>query len=284
MMRNALRHSLLPLTAPEQAALLRALSDLESGSPRQWFLLEVAASLGAAQASRRTVWAARLARALGVATLMPLWLRWQVPGLALYQANARALGHTARQVVDDAALLLACGSALLAGFDSLPASRQFAAWLLLLLGGAVKTWRIYKAHPLVEAPEVTGEEALPGAESALGLQGMLLARGVLASAALSLLAQLRVTPNSALPALVAALPELQPPPAARSEFLRAAVYPWSLAIAPALWLNAWQWGWIMVLLWLAALAWLAHGRKSFVALLLGASLLSFALARVAHFF
>lgn len=281
---NIIKQFLTPLTTPEQSALLRALSDLESGSPRQWLLLEVASHLGAAQASRRVVWAVRLARWLGIATLMPLWQRWQVPGLALYQANARALGHTARQALDDAALLLACGCALLAGFDSLPASRQFVAWLLLLLGGAVKYWRTHKAHPLPELPEITGEETLPGAESALGLQGMLLARGVLASEALPLFAELRAAPNSALPALVAALPELQPPPATRADFLRAALATWCLAIAPALWLNAWQWGWIVVLLWLAALAWLAHGRKTFVALLLGSALASFALARIAHFF
>lgn len=265
-----------PLSPPEQAALLRGLSDLESGSPRQWLLLEIAATLGPAQASRRTRVVAWLTRWLGVAVLLPLLEHWQLPGIALYRANARLLGHCARRALDDASLLLVSFSALLAGFDRLPASRQFAAWLLLLLGGAIKYWRVRKQHPVQAEAEVSGEEALPGAEAALGLQGLLLARGVAPADAQTLRTSLNLS------ALTTALPELLPPAPESRDFLRASLAGWIVAILPALWLNGWQWGWIGVVLWAAGLGWLAHRRKTFVALLIGLTIGAYALARIAH--
>lgn len=278
---NDPRQCLAPLTQPEQVALLRALSDLESGSPRQWLLLEIAATLGPGQASRRTQVVAWLARWINVTTLWPLLARWQLPGIALYQDKARLLGRTARQALDDASLLLVSFTALLAGFDRLPASRQFVAWLLLLLGGAVKYWRVHRLHSPPLEPEITGEETLPGAEAALGLQGLLLARGVTPSHAQELLTQLRKTP-CALSPLTNALPELLPPPATRREFLRAALIGWGVAILPVLWLNGWQWGWVVSVLWVAGVGWLAHRRKTFVALLLGLAAGVYLLARLAH--
>ena len=110
---------------------------------------------------------------------------------------------------------------LLAGFDRLPASRQFMAWLLLLLGGAIKYWRVRQRYPKLEPLEVSGEEILPGAEAALGLQGLLLAHGIAPRDAHALLARLRTDPQAHLPELTAALPALQPPTPQRRDFLRA---------------------------------------------------------------
>lgn len=279
---NRLRQLLAPLSPPEQAALLRALSDLESGSPRQWLLLEIAATLGPAQASRRTQVAALAARWLGISLLLPLLERWQLPGIALYQDNARLLGRCARQALDDASLLLVSLTALLAGFDRLPASRQFAAWLLLLIGGAIKYWRVHRRHPIIAAPENTGEEALPGAEAALGLHGLLLARGAEPVEANSLLANLRAAPHSQLSPITRALPELLPPPPERRDFLRAALAGWCAAILPALWLNGWQWGWIVTVLWAMGMAWFAHRSRTFPALILALTVCAYLLARIAH--
>lgn len=273
---NHLRKLLAPLSLPEQSALLRALSDLESGSPRQWLLLEIAATLGPAQASQRTRMVAKLVGWLGTAVLLPLLAHWQLPGVAIYRNNARLLGHCARRAMDDASLLLLSLTALLAGFDRLPASRQFLAWLLLLLGGAVKYWRVRKQHPTLPEPEISGEELLPGAEAALGLQGLLLVRGVAPAEAKTLCTTLN------LPALTSALPELLPPAPESRDFLRAALAGWIVAILPALWLNGWQWGWIVSVLWVAGLGWLAHRRKTFLALLLGLTICAYALARIAH--
>ena len=280
---QAIRHWLAPLSPAESAALLRELSDLESGSPRQWLLLEIAATLGPGETSRRTRLIAFLARGFGIAALLPLLERLRLPGVSLYRERAAALGRYARQAIDDAALLLASFSALLAGFDRLPASRQFMAWLLLLIGGAIKLWRIRRRHPKPEPLEVSGEEVLPGAEAALGLQGLLLAHGIAPRDALALLAGLRADPQSQIPVLVAALPALQPPAPARGDLLRAALAGWSLTILPALWLNGWQWGWIGAVLWAAALCWIAHHRKTFILLLTATTLTSFGLARIAHF-
>ncbi|MDR3412670.1 MAG: hypothetical protein P4L87_17290 [Formivibrio sp.] len=279
---NRLHQLLAPLSPPEQAALLHALSDLESGSPRQWLLLEIAATLGPAQASRRTRMAALVVRWLGIAVLFPLLAHWRLPGIALYQDKAHQLGRCARQAQDDSTLFLVSITALLAGFDRLPASRQFAAWLLLLLGGAVKYWRVRKQHPHRPEAEITGEETLPGAEAALGLQGMLLAQGLTPADAQELLGTLRNAPDQALPRLINALPTLAPPAPERHDFLRAALAGWCLAILPALWLNSWQWGWIIAVLWGMGLAWLAHRSKTFPALILALTLAAYLLARIAH--
>jgi len=104
---QAIRHWLAPLLPTESAALLRELSDLESGSPRQWLLLEIAATLGPGETSRRTRLIAFLARGFGIAALLPLLERLRLPGVSLYRERAAALGRYARQAIDDAALLLA---------------------------------------------------------------------------------------------------------------------------------------------------------------------------------
>lgn len=280
-MVGSLHQLLTPLSPAESAALLRALSDLESGSPRQWLLLEIAATLGPAQNTRRVRVLAWIANGLGIAPLLPALYHLRLPGIQLYQQPASALGRCARQALDDAALLLVAFSALLAGFDRLPASRQFVACLLLLVGGAIKCWRVYKQHPN-SANTSPIEETLPGAEAALGLQGLLLAQGNSPAETLQLLSGLRAKPDTALPQLTSALPELLPPAPARHEFIRAALASWTLTILPALWLNGWKWGWLIVIFWVSGLAWAAHRRNTFVVLLAGLALTSFALARIAH--
>lgn len=280
-LKERLKQILVPLSSAEQAWLLRALSDLESGAPRQWLFLEIAATLGPAQASRRARLLALAARVVGIAPLLPILERLHLPCMAIYQRNALALGRSARQSFDDAALLLVAFTALLAGFDRLPATRQFVACLLLLIGGVIKYWRVRRRHtPEKQAqPE---EEHLPGAEAALGLQGLLLARGTSPAEVISLLSGLRNALPSTLPRLVAALPELLPEHPLRHEFVRATLAGWILALLPALWLDGWKWSWLLVILWIAGLAWFFHRRGTFVGLVLGLALASFALARIAH--
>lgn len=273
---------LAPLSRPEQSALLRALSDLESGSPRQWLLLEIAATLGPAQGSRRTWLLTRLADWLGTPALLSVLECLQLPGLDIYRDNARLLERSVRQALDDATLLLVSFSALLAGFDRLPATSQFAACLLLLAGGAIKLWREYRRHPIAAEPDITGEEILPGAEAALGLQGLLLNKGITPTEAIHLLANLRHDPASALPTLRATLPELAPPHPARKEHLYATLVGWCLPIVPALWLNGWTWGWVLTVLWTLGLAWLVHHNRRLPALILALAVLAWALARIAH--
>lgn len=277
-----LQQFLAPLSTPEKADVLRAWSDLESGSPRQWLLLEMAATLGAGHASWRTRLMAWLTRSLGIAVAWPLLAYWNLPGTALYQANARVLGRCARQTLDDAALLLASLTALLAGLNSLPASRQFVASLLLLLGGAVKYWRVCRQHRVEVEAEASGEEILPGAEATLGLQGLLFARGLPPREALALCTQLKTAPHATLPALLAALPELRPPAPARGEFLRIALFLWALAILPALWLNSWEWGWIIAILWALTLARFSHRSKIFPALILAVAASVYLVASLIH--
>ncbi len=273
---------LAPLSRPEQSALLRALSDLESGSPRQWLLLEIAATLGPAQGSRRTKFLACLAGWIGISGMMPTLVRLQQSGLDIYRDNAYLLGQTMRQSFDDAALLLICLSALLAGFDRLPATSQFTAWLLLLTGAGIKLWREYRRHPIQPEPDITGEETLPGAEAALGLQGLLLSQGVTPAGALQLLGALRHDPVSSLPDLQAALPELAPALPDRRDFRRAIVLGWSLPIVPALWLNGWTWGWLISFGCVLGMSWLIHGNRRFPALILGVATLTWGLSRIAH--
>ena len=276
-----LQQQLIPLSRPEQAALLRALSDLESGSARQWLFLEIAATLGPAQASQRTRLLAFIGRIVGIAPLLPILDRLQLPGVAIYRRNALALGRSARQTFDDAALLLVAFSTLLAGFDRLPATRQFAACLLLLIGGVIKYWRVRRLHTHHEKA-LPDEEYIPGAEAALGLQSLLLTRGVTTAETITLLTGLRTTLPATLPRLVSALPELLPEHPTRHEFIRAALAGWVVTILPTLWLDSWKWSWLLVVLWVTGLAWLVHRRKTFVGLVLGLALASFALARIAH--
>jgi hypothetical protein len=205
----------------------------------------------------------------------------RLPAVELYRQPATKLGRCARLALDDASLLLVAFCALLAGFDRLPASRQFVVCLLLLLGGVIKVWRIYRQYP-VDAEAVLLEETLPGAEAALGLQGLLLARGSSPADTRSLVLEWRHDSERALPGLLAALPELAPPPPRRHEFVWSTLAGWFVALLPALWLNRWQWGWLLALLWVVALAWLAHRRKTFVLLLPGVALTCFLLARITH--
>lgn len=276
-----LQQWLAPLSAAESSALLRELSDIESGSPRQWLLLEAAAACGAAASSRRVRLLGSLARAIGIAPLLPLWRRLHLPAIELYLQPATKLGRCARQALDDASLLLVALCALLAGFDRLPASRQFVVCLLLLLGGVIKAWRIYRQFS-ADGEMALLEETLPGAEAALGLQGLLLARGSSPAETRSLLLEWRSAPESGLSGLLAALPELAPPAPRCHEYVWAALAAWTLALLPALWLNRWQWGWLLALLWVVGLAWLAHRRRTFILLLPGVALASFLLARIAH--
>ncbi|WP_028452794.1 hypothetical protein [Chitinilyticum aquatile] len=198
-------------TPEERAALMRELSDLESGSARQWFWLEAASSLPAPQLSVRTRRIRLLLRWLGPGRLLPLLQRAGIPAMALYQAAHQSRIERWQSVLNDALLGIGCVLAVCAGFGWLPASSQFAIWLAccgaLLLAG----WRTWRTPSRPES-DFADEEALPGAEASIGLTGMLLARGCPAATAPVLVQMLRSKPDAALPLLVAALPELTEQP------------------------------------------------------------------------
>lgn len=262
----------------EIAALLRALSDFESGSPRQWLFLELA-SLYPPPTHKHFY--SRYLRRFGP-TLCSHWLAQRsMPAMALYQSKHQHLLGIIKQNINDASLLLAGSLALLAGFGRLPASMQFVCWLLWIGGGCYKLWR-WLRQPAPHAHEVSGEEALPGTEAALGLQSLLLARGLSPSQAGALLQQVQNNIDMALPALLNILPELEPPPLLRHHQTWAILLSWSLVLLPAPWLLGWTWGWLSVIALLAFLSGYLHRRPLAPALIILTSLFCYGLARFVH--
>ncbi|WP_255991552.1 hypothetical protein [Chitinolyticbacter albus] len=268
--------------SPDQiTALQRQLSDLEAGSVRQWFWLELAHQRPASNTRRVRALAWLLQRG-GPALAWP-WLRCSgTPGTTLYAGQAVPLWRGLAQSRQDGLLLLLCLSALLAGFERLPASQAFAAWCIAGFGAL---WQASRARTPVPSADDDADdgEALPGPESSLGLAGILISRGVAPRDAMTLVALLQQQGDAALTALLHALPELAPPaprPAA-IRVLRAgnwlgATLPPSLLIAqlPA------PWG----LLAAAACGMACAGVRSRMAgLLVGmATLIAYALGRIGH--
>ncbi|HSC81136.1 MAG TPA: hypothetical protein VLC08_12335 [Chitinolyticbacter sp.] len=269
------------LSPAQITALQRQLSDLEAGSARQWFWLELARQQPASNTRRVRALSWLLQR--GGPVLAWPWLRCSgIPGAALYAGQAVPLWRGLAQSRQDGLLLLLCLAALLAGFERLPASQAFAAWCIAGLGAL---WQACRPHAPARPTDDDAEdgEALPGPESSLGLAGILISRGVVPRDAMALVAQLQQQGDAALPPLLRTLPELAPPaprPAA-VRLLRAgnwlgATLPPSLLIAqlPA------PWG----LLAAAACGVACAGVRSRMAgLLVGmATLIAYALGRIGH--
>lgn len=265
---------MLDLTASEYRHLLLTLSDRESGSARQWLLLELAAGLPVAALSRR-VWLLRFMPT-------PALSLFSLPVVRQLYAAPRASIRTAcLRGCDDAFLLLTAAIALLAGFGRLPASQQFVVWLLLIGGVFFKLWRRLR-EPLPPVPEITGEEAVPGAEAALGLRGLLLARGLAPAEVAVLLAGWQTQPQAALPRLLAALPQLRPPAPLRRDLILFELTAWTAVMWPATWLLGWLWGWLGVIVLACGLSWAIHHRLRQPGLIALTGLLMFALAKLLH--
>ncbi|MFC7418505.1 hypothetical protein ACFQNF_01250 [Iodobacter arcticus] len=268
-----------PFSSPEKYALLSALSDLESGSVRQWFFLELAALETKGQRSKRARCWIFLLPKLGPALLAPLLIKRGIQGAALYLPAARHRFDLIRQSLNDALLLAISLLALLAGFDRLTASLQFALWLLAICGAA---WQIWRTRSTLAVN--TADNTLPGAEASLGLYGILIAKEIDPPLAQRLIKDLRQDISSHLAALQNQLPELAP--ATGTPYAQAfKAISWFIPLLPSAWLLGFMpaaWGWIICCLLLIALSYLINRQWQTPALLALSGLCVYALAKLAH--
>ncbi|WP_148717022.1 hypothetical protein [Chitinolyticbacter meiyuanensis] len=268
-----------PFDVGETAALQRVLSDLEAGTTRQWYWLELSQQHPAAL-SRRVRTLAWLLRRGGPALAWP-WLRGRLAGTALYATPGETLWRRLAQVRQDALLAVLCSGALLAGFERLAATQAFAAWCIAGIGALWQAWRVPAVPP---PPELDDDsEILPGPESSLGLAGMLMGRGLSPQAAMTLVASLRQRQDAAVPALLAAMPELAPPPptAALQRWLRAGQWLFAtLPVALVAGVLPSPWGMALGAAWGTLLA--ARNGRSTALLVALAALIAYALGRLGH--
>ncbi|STQ89475.1 hypothetical protein [Iodobacter fluviatilis] len=267
-----------PFSSPEKYALLSSLSDLESGSVRQWFFLELAATETKGPRTKRArCWMVLLAR-LGPALLAPSLIQRGLHGAALYLPASQHRFQLIRQSLNDALLLGVSLITLLAGFNRLTASMQFSLWLLAITGAAWQIWRTRITQP------TEPENTLPGAEASLGLYGILIAKELEPALALSLIKGLRQDINTHLAALQNQLPELAP--SSTSRYAKAfKASSWLLSLIPSTWLLGIlpaAWGWIVCCLLLIGLSYLINRHWQTPALLALSGLCVYALAKLAH--
>ncbi|MGL4995130.1 MAG: hypothetical protein ACRC6G_03035, partial [Deefgea sp.] len=154
------------LTPAEQGTLVRLLSDLESGSARQWYWLEIAQKYPASIVSKKTKISSIALYALGINACMAILAKLGIKGLNLYQTASQHFWGLAQHKANDALLFSGCVLSLLLGFNRLPASQQLALWCLALGGAAWQIWRTVEQFTPPALPE-SDEESLPGAESSL---------------------------------------------------------------------------------------------------------------------
>ncbi|WP_035057806.1 hypothetical protein [Andreprevotia chitinilytica] len=203
--------------APKTLALL--LSDLEAGTPRQWYWLEIADALPAVTTTSGKVrFTEKLLGHVGFTLSWPWLQRQALPGIGLYERVLRPVWRRAAEITGDGALCAAALPALLAGFGRLPALQAFLVWLLALFGCIWQGWRFSRTAPSPRI--VTDEEEAPGPEASVGLAGQLLAADVPPTEALRLVVALRADAAAAWPALLPQWPELAPPaPTAAPRFV-----------------------------------------------------------------
>ena len=263
------------------------LSDLESGTARQWYWLEIAALYPAnppSPASRRV--SARLRR-FGPLLCWSSLLKSGLQGTGLYAPPMQLLQRRTRQVMQDAALFSAVIPMLLAGFGRLPATVAFTLWLGVFLGPVWLALNILRKTPAPIAPDPNADEELPdlaGPEDVLGLQAMLVATGIAPRQAGQLISNLHAEPLNALPMLLSLLPELAPPAPTRREYIFNAIRTWLAVMLPvalaasylplpaALVLGT---GW-------SSLAVARAGRRRAAALVVLAALMAWGFGRLSH--
>jgi hypothetical protein len=265
-------------SSSDKAAIYLVLSDHESGSPRQWYFLELAALEAKEPRSKRArFWIFLLAK-LGPALLTPALIKRGLNGAILYQNAAQHRYQLICQSLNDAILLNVSLLALLAGFERLTASLQFSLWLLAIGGAGWQTWRA-RATFIEPAPH-----NLPGAEASLGLYGLLIAKGLAPTLATQLLHDLRKQSAHAIASLQKHLPELIPPTGSRhAKSFKACS--WLIPLLPCAWLLGLlpaDRGWMICCLLLIAATYLVNRQWQTPALVGLAAVCVYALARLVY--
>ncbi len=277
------------LTPAEQGTLIRLLSDLESGSSRQWYWLEIAQKYPTSIKNNKTKILGIALNKFGTNACEAILKKYGIKGLNLYQTASQHFWALAQHKSNDALLFSGCILALLMGFNRLPASQQLAAWCLGLGGATWQLWKLSRTArqftPLT-LPD-TDEETTPGAESSLGLQGMLLAAGATPAVSIALVKGLAQDPAGFLAPLLVNLPSLAPDPQpTRAQQIILSASPW-LAIGG---LSSWLiglfpafWGGGVVLILMLAAGWGLHRTIKPVGLMAISWLACGLLARLTHY-
>jgi hypothetical protein len=275
------------LSEAEQSDLIRQISDLESGHPRQWYWLEIAQTLAGAQRSRRTRLIGIALNLFGTKACSPILIKTKIKGGELYQQTAAQLVAFGRHKINDALLFAGSLLSIMVGFGLLPASLQFAAWCLAIGGALWHMARQIKTRPS-QALQINPDTApeLPGAESSLGLPAILLASGLSSPLALSLVKGIKQDPATFIEPLLLNYPALRPEPEAELWI--------KLSITSTGWLglgliNSWligllptHWGTLCAMLLMLAIAmWINTKKQALV--ILGTWLGVFLLASLAHY-
>ncbi|MGL4996023.1 MAG: hypothetical protein ACRC6G_07630, partial [Deefgea sp.] len=224
--------------------------------------------------------------ASGINACMAILAKLGIKGLNLYQTASQHFWALAQHKVNDALLFSGCVLSLLLGFNRLPASQQLALWCLALGGAAWQIWRTVEQFTPPALPE-SDEESLPGAESSLGLQGMLLAAGVSPAVSTALVKGIAQDPAGFLAPLLVNLPSLAPDPQpSRAQKIYLSVTPWLVIGVISSWLIGLLpafWGGGVVLILLLAAGWGIHRALKPVGLLAISWLACGLLARLTHY-
>lgn len=246
------------ITPAEARHLHVILADLASGTPRQWWHLEIAARLTDGLVRWPIRWLGIVLARFNIGQLLPLLSQIGLTGLRPYRlgyrvATARWLGLSS--------LFAICLLGLLIGLGSLNATRQLLLILLALFGSAGTAMLVW--HDAQSARQSVQQRqqqesafALP-AESVIGLVGQLCAAGLDPALAPDTAARLASHPDS-LSADEAWQFGLSAP--ASSEVWLASVHAAGLwlagviAIAWPCWLTGARWQFVPALLGL----WLVH--------------------------
>ncbi|GGP27642.1 hypothetical protein [Silvimonas amylolytica] len=270
---------------PRQVAL--TLSDLESGTARQWYWLEIAALYPAQAASRTSQFICALLRRFGPLLCWAALLKSSVEGTGLYAPQMQLLQRRTRQVMQDAALFTAITPMLLAGFGRLPATVAFTLWLGVFLGPIWLALNILRKTPAPITPDINGTDELPdlaGPEDVVGLQAMLVATGIAPRQAGQLISRLHTEPLTALPMLGSLLPDLSPPPPTRREYILNAIRTWLAVTLPAALASAYLplVGTLALCVLWSALTVARAGRRRAALLVLVSALLAYGFGRLSH--
>ncbi|GAB3242458.1 hypothetical protein [Chitinimonas naiadis] len=173
------------------------LADAASGTPRQWWHLEIAARRNKAAPSGKARLLGGLLRLFGPGWLAPQLDRLGLQGMVPYRLSFPAW-HLKR--AEDAALAAICLHGTLLGLGSLNASRELLLILLAVLGGigaaclsGRQAWQL--RQQTLDAQAQTAESLTPS-ESALGLTGLFTAAGYPYPAALAAAERLANQPGS----------------------------------------------------------------------------------------
>lgn len=263
------------------------LSDLESGTARQWYWLEIAALYPAQPASRTTRLVCRLIQRFGPLLCWSALLKSGLQGTGLYAPQMQLLQRRTRQVMQDAALFTAVIPMLLAGFGRLPATVAFTLWLGVFLGPVWLAFNIVRKTPAPAVANIDSDEELPdsaGPEDVVGLQAMLVATGIAPRQAGQLINSLHTEPLSALPMLGSLLPELAAPPPGRREYILNAVRTWLAVMLPVALAAAYLplIATLVLCVGWSALAVARAGRRRAAALVILAALIAWGFGRLSH--